>query len=51
MTNIRGAPELGSGWNPDFCEIQFRPELVEKAWPEPELCYFQRVGISNLFIK
>jgi hypothetical protein len=38
---IRGAPELGSG----------RVVSVEKAWPEPELCYFQRVGISNLFIK
>jgi hypothetical protein len=23
----RGAPELSSGWNPDFSEFRFRPEL------------------------
>jgi hypothetical protein len=34
----RGAPELGSGRNPDFLDFRFRPELVKKAWPEPELC-------------
>jgi hypothetical protein len=48
--NGRGAPELGSGRNPDFLEFRFRPELVKKAWPEPELCRFQRDRISNVFV-
>jgi hypothetical protein len=46
----RGAPELGSGRNPDFLDFRFRPELVKKAWPEPELCRFQRDRISNVFV-
>ena len=39
----RGALELlGSGRNPNFSEFLFLPELIKKAWPEPELCRFQR---------
>jgi hypothetical protein len=40
---IRGALELGSGRNPDFLEFRFQPELIKKAWLEPEL-------ISNTFL-
>jgi hypothetical protein len=47
---IRGAPELSSGRNPDFSEFRFRPELIKKAWPEPELCRLQRDRISNVFL-
>ena len=45
----RGAP-VSSGRNPDFSEFRFRPELIKKAWPEPELCRFQRDRISNVFL-
>jgi hypothetical protein len=27
----RGAPELGSGRNPDFLEFRFRPEINKKS--------------------
>ena len=47
---FRGAPELVSGRNPDFSEFRFRPELITKAWPEPELCRFQRDRISNVSV-
>ena len=46
----RGAPELGSGQNPNFSEFRFQLELIKKAWLEPELCYFQRDRISNIFV-
>jgi hypothetical protein len=45
----RGVPELSSGRYPDFSEFWFRPGLIKKAWPEPELCYFQRDRISERF--
>ena len=40
---LKGAPELGAKWVvSDSSETQFRPELIKKAWSEPEQIIFKQ---------